>query len=262
MQRRFILVAMQFQVLATDYDGTLARDGKVDFATLAALERFRGSGRHVFLVTGRVMDELKSVFSRFDLFDVVVAENGGVLYYPSKDATKLLHAPVSRGFVAELRARGVEPLSLGQVIAASREPNETVILRVIKELGLELEIVFNKGAVMVLPTGVNKATGLAAALREQGHLAKNTVGIGDAENDHAFLSLCGCGVAVSNALPCLKKNADLVTRGSHGQGVAELIDLVISTDLCGVERRPRPQAVLYEDPRVLSGFGSKAGETP
>jgi energy-coupling factor transporter ATP-binding protein EcfA2 len=84
---------------------------------------------------------------------------------------------------------------------------------------------------MVLPTGVNKATGLAAALVELGLSAHNAVGIGDAENDHALLMACECGVAVANALPALKDKADLVMTRNHGTGVAELIDQLVASDL-------------------------------
>jgi hydroxymethylpyrimidine pyrophosphatase-like HAD family hydrolase len=61
----------------------------------------------------------------------------------------------------------------------------------IRELGLELQIIFNKGAVMVLPAGVSKASGLEAALALLELLPHDVAGIGDAENDHAFLRLCG-----------------------------------------------------------------------
>ena len=84
-------------------------------------------------------------------------------------------------------------------------------------MGLELQVIFNKGAVMVLPAGVNKATGLARALERSGLSPHNAVGIGDAENDHALLRLCGCGVAVANALPRLKEAADIVTRAITAQ---------------------------------------------
>ena len=42
------------------------------------------------------------------------------------------------------------------------------ILR-IQQLGLELQLSFNKGAVMVLPSGVNQQTGLGAALKVRVH---------------------------------------------------------------------------------------------
>lgn len=190
------------------------------------------------MVTGREIKELKEVFSRLDLFDVVVGENGALLYYPASDQVKLLHEPPPLQFAEALRQRGVTPLSVGHVIVATYEPNEHVALEVIKTLGLELEIIFNKGSVMILPSGVNKATGLAAAIQELGVLAESVVGIGDAENDHAFLSFCGCGVAVRNALPALKDHADLVTQAPHGEGVTELIELLIATDLEGVVRAP------------------------
>jgi hydroxymethylpyrimidine pyrophosphatase-like HAD family hydrolase len=214
------------------------------------------------MVTGREIEDLKGTFSRFDLFEVIVAENGGVLYYPAANEHKLLHEPPPARFVTELCARGIVPLSVGKIILASREPNQTIFLEVIKHLGLELEIIFNKGSVMVLPTGVNKATGLKAALREYGCLPERTVGIGDAENDHAFLKLCGCSAAVSNALPSVKETADLVTRGARGAGVTELADLLIQTDLEGVVRRAPARLPLDEDPRVLSGVGAQPGKTP
>jgi hydroxymethylpyrimidine pyrophosphatase-like HAD family hydrolase len=58
--------------------------------------------------------------------------------------------------------------------------------------------------------------------------------VGDAENDHAFLKLCECSIAVANALPALKERADFVTSGSHGAGVEELIDKLLADDLASL----------------------------
>ena len=111
------------------------------------------------------------------------------------------------------------------MIVATWEPHEAKpSSKTIHDLGLELQVIFNKGAVMVLPSGVNKATGLAAALAELGLSPHNAVGVGDAENDHAFLRVCECSAAVANALPAVKDTADIVMKGDHGAGVAELID--------------------------------------
>ncbi|NKE69273.1 HAD-IIB family hydrolase [Candidatus Manganitrophus noduliformans] len=228
---------MRYYALATDYDGTLATEGRVDEATLAALERLRNSGRRLILVTGRELDELLQVFPQVDLFESVVAENGALLYRPATREIKLLaEAPPAR-FAETLRARGVGPLSVGRVIVATWTPHETAVLETIRELGLELQVIFNKGAVMVLPSGVNKATGLAAALEALGLSPHNTVGVGDAENDHAFLHLCEASVAVANALPSLKEQADWVTQGSRGAGVTELIDHLLAADLADLEPR-------------------------
>lgn len=63
------------------------------------------------------------------------------------------------------------------------------------------------------------------------HLSlEDAVGIGDAENNHDFVSICGYSVTVANALPILKERVDFVTNGSRGDGVIELIEKLISSD--------------------------------
>ncbi len=192
---------MRYLALACDYDGTLAHDGRVDDRTLSALERLRGSGRKLLLVTGRELDDLFKTFAHTDLFEWVVAETGALLYRPSDHKKLVLGDPPPEHFVERLRERGVAPISVGRSIVATWHPHETTVVEVIRELGLELQVIFNKDAVMVLPAGVNKATGLRAALRDLGLSPHNVVGIGDAENDHAFLSVCECSAAVDLPLP-------------------------------------------------------------
>jgi HAD superfamily hydrolase (TIGR01484 family) len=235
---------MRYHALACDYDGTIATHGRVDDATLAALERVRASRRKLILVTGRQLPDLMQVFPRADLFDYVVAENGALLYRPSDRTEQALGEPPPEAFVAALRQRGVSPLAVGRVIVATWEPNETAVLEAIRDLGLELQVIFNKGAVMVLPSGTNKATGLEAALKDLGLSRHNTVGVGDAENDHAFLACCECSAAVANALPSLKQRCDLVTERDHGAGVIELIDRLLASDLAELE----PQLARHEIP--------------
>jgi len=224
---------MRYHVLATDYDGTIAHHGRVDAPTLAALEELRRSGRKLVLVTGRLLEDLQTVFPRTGLFDHIVAENGALLHRPATQETRLLgEAPPAR-FVEMLRERGVAPLAVGHVIVATWHPHEDAVLEAIRSCGLELHVAFNKGAVMVLPSGINKATGLAAALAELKLSPHNAVGVGDAENDHAFLATCECSVAVANALPALKERAHFVTAGDHGRGVQELVRALAESDLRG-----------------------------
>jgi hypothetical protein len=134
---------MRYLVLATDYDGTLAHHEQVDAPTIAALERLRASGRRLLLVTGRELDDLRRVFSRLDLFDRVVAENGALLYTPADNSEQVLGEPPPPAFVAALRARGVAPLSVGRSIVATWEPHQAAVLDAIRELGLELQVIFN-----------------------------------------------------------------------------------------------------------------------
>jgi len=227
-----------YQVLATDYDGTLAHHGTVSAETLAAIGRLRAAGKKLVLVTGRELEELKSVFPEIRLCDLVVAENGALLYWPSTGKISLLSEPPPEKFVSALKERGV-PVALGRVIVATVEPHEVAVLQTIKTLGLELEVIFNKGAVMILQTGVNKATGLRSGLARMGLSTREVIGVGDAENDHAFLRICGCGIAVANALPTLKERADFVTAHCHGEGVVELIDQLLENN--------------FEPPRDIAG---------
>ena len=222
---------MYISCLATDYDGTLAHDGVVDEATVDALVAFRRSGRRLILATGRELPDLFRVFPRLDLFDRVVAENGGLLFDPATRREVPLGPEPLAAFVETLRKKGVVPLSVGHSIVATWEPNEALVLEAIREHGLELQIVFNKGAVMVLPPGVNKSSGLKAALDEMGLSAHNVVAVGDAENDQAFLRASGYAVAVANALTAIKDEADLTTKGARGAGVAELIEMLLKNDV-------------------------------
>jgi HAD superfamily hydrolase (TIGR01484 family) len=228
---------MRYLALAADYDGTLAHHGKVAPSTVAALRRLKESGRKLLMVTGRELPDLFANFDFPELFDRIVAENGAVLYNPETKEETVLAEPPPPQFVEMLYARGVARISAGRVIVATWEPHQKEVLETIQDLGLEKQVIFNKGAVMVLPSGVNKATGLIAGLLQLGLSPHNCVTIGDAENDHTFLAASECGVAVSNALPALKERADYVTAGDHGRGVEELVDLLIADDLASLNDR-------------------------
>lgn len=222
---------MRYLALATDFDGTLASEGRVRPPTWTALERLRASGRRAILVTGRELEDLKRVCERLDLFDRVVAENGALLYRPQTKEERLLAEPHPPELPARLRARGAVPVHAGRVIVATAQPHQLAALEVLRELGLAWQVVFNKSAVMLLPAGVTKETGLRASLEELGLSLRNTVAVGDAENDQAMLAAAGCGIAVANALAALKERADLVTRADNGAGVEELVARLLEDDL-------------------------------
>lgn len=234
---------MRYTALATDYDGTLATNGVVDRDTVDALRRLAATGRTLILVTGRQVDDLVQALPEVTIFDRVVAENGALVYRPDRRQTRTLAERPPHSFVEELRRRGVDPLFIGQVVVATVEPNDAKVIEAIRELGLDLQVILNKGSVMVLPAAVDKATGLTAALQELALAPDRVVGIGDAENDQAFLAMCGRGIAVANALDGVKERADHVTLGEAGAGVREVIDALIVNDLRSLEtkvRGPKP----------------------
>lgn len=265
---------MRYIALATDYDGTLAHDGKVKESTLHSLKRLRESGRKVIMVTGRELPDLIEVFPEIDSMDLVVAENGALLFEPkSKIETALAPAPPPE-FVEELRRRGVQNISVGRSIVATWHPHENTVLEVIRDMGLELQVIFNKGAVMILPSGVNKASGLNHALQHLQLSPHNVVGVGDAENDHAFLALCECSAAVSNALDSLKERCTLTLQRDHGDGVVELMEMLLENDLAkaspsrqddliviGEDSEGRPFGIDPYSPAVLIAGTSGGGKS-
>jgi phosphoglycolate phosphatase (TIGR01487 family) len=222
---------MSIKALATDYDGTLAHHGTVDPATVDAIEQLRDVGVKTLMVTGREIPDLQNVFSETSIFDLIVAENGAMLYWPATSEEQLLATPPPRAFPEYLRLNGVKELSVGRVIVATVEIYSDIVACGIKELNLPLEVILNKGSLMVLPRGIDKGFGLKAALRHLGLEATEVVAVGDAENDFTLLNEAGYGVAVNNALTALKECADWVTPSGHGNGVRELIERIIRQDL-------------------------------
>ena len=228
---------MRFAALATDYDGTLAKDGIVESQTVEALQRLRRSGRRAILVTGRTLPSLRGAFPCLREFDSIVAENGATLYNPVNGFEQVLAGGPSQALVDLLRERTSQPLEVGHVIVSTSHLEKQIVLDSIQELGLELQIIFNKESLMILPSGVNKATGLAAALQSLGLSSRNVAGIGDAENDHALLAACGFSAAVANAVPAIKNRVHLATKEPFGRGVVELIDELIANDLARYDGR-------------------------
>lgn len=224
--------------LATDYDGTIATDGTVPSATIEALAALRSRGFALAMVTGRLLDDLASVFTRLDLFDVVVAENGALLHRPARSEEILLAAPPPPALADALTERGV-PFVAGRVVLATWDPHEAAAAEAVRASGAAAHIARNKDALMLLPHGCDKASGLRAALPLLGVSLDELVAVGDAENDLPFFDVCGRAVAVANALPEVKARADLVTRGARGAGVEELAALLLRGDLPRT-RRHRP----------------------
>lgn len=221
---------MRYLALATDFDGVIARDGQPSEAAFAALERLRSSGRRAILVTGRRLDNLRESCPNLARFDYIVAENGATVYDPRTCEETLLAKPPPAEFIARLRQLGVDALDVGRVILATWTPHQTAVLQAIQEMGLELHIIFNRSAVMVLPTGVNKASGLRYVLRKLGLSAHEVVAVGDSENDSSLLELSECAATVANAIPAIRRIADFISPSEYGPGLVEIIDKLIATD--------------------------------
>ena len=234
---------MKLSVIAVGYDGTIARDDVLDPTVPPAIAAARTSGLTVLLVTGRILEDLRRVAGDLHFVDGVIAENGAILHFPDSGRTSTLAPPIPEGFVAELRRRGI-PFGLGGSLVDAEAGEAPRLLEVIRALELPLVLIFNGGRVMALPQGVSKATGLQAALQTLRLSARNTVAIGDAENDYALLQFAEVGVAVEWARPALRSAADVVVQGSGPPAVASYVQALSNSGRLPIPPRARRRLVL------------------
>ena len=210
-----------FKAIALDFDGTITEAGRPPHVLLGALEEVRQAGVALALVTGRVVADLLQVFPDAEKwFDVIVAENGAVI---RRDGTShALTAPVPLEFDGPLVERGVH-FQRGQVLLACNADDELVVLEQVRRFGADCQLVRNRQALMVLPSGVSKGSGLIEALESLGLSYHSAIGIGDAENDLALLRQSELGVAVGNAIESVKREADIVLSANAGEAVANFL---------------------------------------
>jgi hydroxymethylpyrimidine pyrophosphatase-like HAD family hydrolase len=244
---------VKLSVIALDYDGTIAHHDVVDPSVREAIAAARTSGITVLLVTGRVLDDLRRVAGDLHFVDGVIAENGAVVHFPDSDHTSLLGPLIAESLVAELRRRNI-PCRQGQCLVDADAIEAERILEVIRTLELPLVLLFNQSRVMVLPQGISKATGLHAALEMLRLSARNTLAIGDAENDHEMLRVAEVSAAVAWGSNSLKSAADFVVHGSQPPAVAAYLLPLTKTGRLPSPAKPRRRLLLgyTEDGRELS----------
>ncbi|MEV0194076.1 HAD family hydrolase [Kitasatospora purpeofusca] len=81
-----------------------------------------------------------------------------------------------------------------------------------------------EGLVELLPAGVSKASGLAAAAAMLGFKPDETLAFGDMPNDIPMIEWAGHGVAMANAHPELRRRADETAPSNEDDGVAAVLE--------------------------------------
>lgn len=210
-----------FQIIASDIDGTLTSGGEMSSVAVDAIDRVRRAGVVVVFVTGRIEAELAAAFPHIaDHADALVLENGAVAVLDGQ--SRPLATPVDDALDGELAERGI-PFRRGRVLVATDAEHATAVVEVIGRLGLDCQMIRNRGAAMVLPAGVTKGTGLDAVLAHLHRSPHNAIALGDAENDLSMFAAAEVGLAVPNAVPSVRAHADDVLEGPNGSGVANLL---------------------------------------
>jgi hydroxymethylpyrimidine pyrophosphatase-like HAD family hydrolase len=235
--------AVKLSVVALDYDGTIARDDRLDPSVRDAIAGARRRGIAVMLVTGRRLDELRRVAGNLCFVDGVVAENGAVVHFPEGGLTTTLAPPLPEAFAAELRRQGI-PFDQGRCLIGADASSAPQMLHIIRELELPIVLLFNRSQLMALAQGISKATGLSAALETLRKSPRNALAIGDAENDHELLRVAEVGAAVEWGSASLRASADIVIHGDGPAAVGDFIRGVAASGRLPMPDRPRRQLML------------------
>jgi len=209
-------------VLAYDYEGTIACDGRLHEPMVAVLEAARMAGFAQVLVTGHpFVDLLRVCPNALALFDRVVCENGAVMARAGLSPMPLTD-PVDQALDEALLRRGIET-ARGQVMLTLAACDEEVVREIVAELRLDVRLTRNREALLVLPAAISKAAGLSHALASLGVTCGETIAFGDAQNDLEMLSVCALGVAVGDAVSELKMEADVVLDEPGPDGVVRFV---------------------------------------
>jgi hydroxymethylpyrimidine pyrophosphatase-like HAD family hydrolase len=208
-----------FKALACDFDGTLASEDRIGESARSALRQAQEAGIRLILVTGRTFFELTRVCDCLDRFDAVVAENGGVLYFPEHAMIRDQGPAPSPRLLAELDRRGI-CYQVGRVIVATARADEPRVREALEAARVTRDVIYNRAALMLLPPGISKGKAVERVLRSLGLSFQDALAMGDAENDLALFEACGWAACPANGVAALQERADWVLPGEDGEGVA------------------------------------------
>lgn len=215
------------KILVADLDGTLTRGGedRLKPEVKKALTSLRDRGWILILATGR---DRKYLMRREDLrglFDAWVAEAGLTIYLPETGDYRCLADDSWR-----LRVKKLKVLPFVEekenTIAFKSEYIDTVKAELVR-LSIEAVLRDNKGTIILLPPGIDKAIGVREALRlleVEGFIAA----VGDSEVDLELLELADFRAVVADADPLLKEVAEYVASREDGDGFVEVARSLLS----------------------------------
>ena len=219
-------------IVVMDYDRTVANEDlgfKIDEEVKKILLRIP---QRTILATGRIFEDIPDR-DVVRLFDVLVVENGTILILDDGKKRGVLVGEAwlekKRRVLEALREEGID-FNHGEVIIFGDRRDSKVLENALRKHDLlkEVFIDFNKDGYMILPLGWNKGKGVKFAVDKLG--GGRVMCIGDEFNDIPLFEGANIRVAVGNAVPELKKMADIVCDEDNGRGVIEVL-----TNLVGVE---------------------------
>ncbi|MFL6576323.1 MAG: HAD family hydrolase, partial [Povalibacter sp.] len=243
---------MHYVAIAAGFDGTLAQEGASDARCVHALRLLGASGRKLILVSGRELRDLLERMPEIDVFDFVVAENGAVLYRPATRESAILGQAPSELLLQELQRTGVEPLSVGNAVIRTTRENREKVSQTLHKLELDIQVVEDRVALMMVPADVSQVCGVQAALSELRLSPRNLLAVGDHTADSGLFRFAQCSIAVANATADAKKTADRVTRAQICDGFLEIAAEMLSGEANDVPERHRITLSLNDEDKQLT----------
>ncbi|MBQ6239062.1 MAG: HAD family phosphatase [Firmicutes bacterium] len=254
----------QIRWLLFDLDGTLlTTDKKVTERTLRDLEICRAKGIRIGVVTSRSKENAAQTIGKLHP-DLVIASGGGIALYEGRVVYQAdISVEETSRFIAEARrilgadAEITADTDSGhywnyKVDPAQIDPSwgksiytdysdfhmrsmKLCIMTDSARKAHELHQCFpDMDCVKFADVDSYKYSSKAAtkeraltACEEQGILSlAETAAFGDDLPDIRMLTMCGCGVAMGNALPEVKDASDIVIGGNDEEGIAEYLETV------------------------------------
>ena len=148
------------------------------------------------------------------LSEQFVAERGYLHVWPHPDHS-------------EIDPDGLDSEPVIKVLARHPSASSDVMADAVRRaLGHHVDVTFSAfgGLVECSARGITKADGLARAAEHLGVAQADVVAFGDMPNDREMLRWAGHGVAMGNAHPILREEADEVTASNLDDGVASVLE--------------------------------------
>jgi len=215
--------------VVTDVDGTLTdAQRRLDPSAVRAVVRLEARGIPVTLATGNVLPIALAVQRFLGTSGPVVAENGGLIYWPRGtrgSVERRADRRVALRAWRAVRAAGVPARRLftdrWRETEVALEP--TVPLAAVRRAvrGLPVTVESTGYALHLIERGVGKLPSLVRALEPLGLAPADCVILGDGDNDVAMLRAAGFGVSFPTASTRARSAATFVTERSYAEGFEE-----------------------------------------
>ena len=249
---------LPYRAVIVDFDRTLLHTDKtISEYTVSILKKWQEAGARLFAATARP-ERAITEYCRIIAFDAVTTLNGARTVTPDAVYENLITAEeaavileqlygIPGTFISVETDKGIYsnvdfPLWKPVVVQDIRMiPWERRVYKILAshpeipadEIPVSLpentySSVAERKLLQVMSRSATKWNGVRKMLEAYGIRTSEAVYFGDDNDDVEPIRNCGCGVAVSNALDCVKEISDYVTQSNDADGVAAFLAALLN----------------------------------